>query len=121
MTWTMRSHSSTGASITGPSNITPALLMTMSSRPNSSTTRWTAASASDRWVTSDSTGNAAPPASRTWAARVSSRSPRRATSPTEAPSDARRWAVAEPMPLDAPVTSATVDASGAALVVTSRV
>src|SRR5690349_15145346 len=102
----MRSHSSTGASAIVPSSITPALLMTMSSRPSSPTAARTAALAWSRSLTS--AWIARPPISPTSA---SSRSLRRATTATVAPSAASARAVASPMPLLAPVTSATVPSS----------
>src|SRR5918998_3807313 len=101
----MRSHSSTGAPTTGPSSITPALLTTMSSRPSSPTVRSTAATACSRSVASSTTGSASSPSSP---AIVSSRSARRAGAGTLAPKAAGGSAVASPMPLLAPVTSATV-------------
>src|SRR3954469_13017829 len=99
----IRSHSSTGASTIGPSSITPALLMTVSSRPSSCAVRSTAAWACARSVTSASI--ASPPISP---ASASSRSLRRAATATVAPCAASARAVASPIPLLAPVTSATV-------------
>ena len=107
----MRSHSSTGASTTGPRSITPALLTRMSSRPWLATVCATAASAAARSVTSASITDALAPPAPSSSASALSRSPRRATSVTAAPSAASRRAVASPMPLDAPVTIATVPSS----------
>ena len=101
-------HSESGASTTGPSSIMPALLISVSKRPSSPTVCATAAVASASSVTSVSNTNAVPPRSRTAAATASSRSFRRAASATAAPCAARATAVAAPMPLDAPVTRATV-------------
>src|SRR4051794_3249645 len=103
---TIRSHSSTGASTIGPSSITPALLMTMSSRPSSRTVRSTAATACSRSVASVSIDR--PPIC---SASASRRSLRRAATATVAPSAASARAVASPMPLLAPVTRATVSCS----------
>src|SRR3954451_1787861 len=102
----IRSHSSTGASTIWPSSITPALLMTVSSRPSSCAVRSTAACACSRSVTSASI--ASPPISP---ASASSRSLRRAATATVAPCAASARAVASPIPLLAPVTSATVSRS----------
>jgi hypothetical protein len=107
----MRCHSSTGASRIGPSSIMPALLTSVSSRPSSDVVRSTAAIACCWSVTSASITSAVPPSSRICLARPSSRSTRRAASATAAPSRARYRAVASPMPLDAPVTRATVPSS----------
>src|SRR5689334_3669177 len=102
----MRSHSCTGASTISPSSITPALLTTMSSRPSSCAVRSTAPTACSRSVTSASM--ARPPISALSASR---RCLRRAATATVAPCSARARAVASPMPLLAPVTSATVPCS----------
>src|SRR3954451_11080901 len=99
----IRSHSSTGASTIWPSSITPALLMTVSSRPSSCAVRSTAAWACARSVMSASI--ASPPISP---ASASSRSLRRAATATVDPCAASARAVASPIPLLAPVTSATV-------------
>ncbi len=95
----------------GPSNITPALLMSVSKRPSSRTVCATASVACASSVTSHSNTRAVPPAARTVAATSSSRSFRRAASATAAPCAASASAVAAPIPLDAPVTNATVPAN----------
>src|SRR5829696_8399037 len=107
----MRSHSSVGAPTTGPSSITPALLITTSSRPSSATARSTAAIAWPWSVTSVSTATARPPSAAIAATSASSRSVRRAATATAAPCPASARAAASPMPLLAPVTSATVPSS----------
>src|SRR5918992_96378 len=109
---TMRSHSSIGAPSIGPLSITPALLTTVSSRPSSALTRSTAANACKRSVMSAATTRARPASS---AASCSKRSARRATSATVAPRAASALAVASPIPLLAPVTSATVPSSRSAM------
>src|SRR4051794_29684365 len=91
--------------------LTPALLTTPSTGPSaeriSSTTRpgapSPATSAATAW-----TGAPAPAIS--WATRARA-SASRSTMPTAAPSSARRWAVARPMPLAAPVTTTTLPAT----------
>jgi hypothetical protein len=97
--------------------MSPALLTSVSSRPSSPTTRSTALSACRRSVTSPSTTRALPPSARIAAATSSSRSRRRGSSATVAPSAARLCAVAAPMPLLAPVTSATVPWSFSVMVI----
>src|SRR5580704_459214 len=109
---TIRSHSSTGASTTGPSSITPALLMRVSRRPSLPTACAIARSASAWIVTSAVITVDVAPSARSRSASSSSRSVRRATSATRAPRPASETAVASPMPLDAPVTSATVPSRG---------
>jgi hypothetical protein len=112
---TIRSHSSSGASMIGPSSITPALLTTVSMRPSSSTVVATACSACCWSVTSAVIVRALPPPSLIWVASASSRSVRRATRATLAPRAASAAAVACPMPLEAPVTSATVPSRSSAM------
>src|ERR1700710_978038 len=107
----IRSHSSVGASLIGPSSIWPALLTTMSSRPSSSTVRSTAAIACPWSVTSDSIASAVWPSAPISLASFSRRSSRRAATATLAPWAASARAVASPMPLLAPVTNATVPSS----------
>src|ERR1700683_3560157 len=104
-------HSGRGASTTGPSSTTPSLWMSVSRRPSPSTVRSTAPTACCSSVTSHSSTSAVPPWSLMSAASASSRSPRRAASATAAPSAASAVAAAAPMPLEAPVTSATVPSS----------
>src|SRR5215207_9162908 len=99
----------------GPSSIRPALVTRVSNRPNRATVCWTAASAWVRSVMSASTTSAVPPAWSISAARASRRSRRRATSATEAPCSASRWAGAAPIPLLAPVTRAAVPVSFAVM------
>lgn len=106
----MRSHSSGSAPATGPRSIRPALLTSVSRRPNRSTACRTAASAWMRSVMSASTASAVPRTLSISAARASRRSRRRATSAMEAPCSSWR-AVAAPMPLLAPVTRAAVPVS----------
>src|SRR6478672_9068606 len=64
-------------------------------------------SASERWVTSASMDNTSPPIPLISSASVASRSARRATSTTVAPCRASIREDASPMPLEAPVTTAT--------------
>jgi hypothetical protein len=61
-------------------------------------------------------GSAVPGLDSRPAASSCKRSTRRATSPTDAPSSARRDAVARPIPLEAPVTRATVPCRGMSVV-----
>ena len=90
--------------------MTPALLTSVSRRPSSPTVVATAPSAWAGSVTSASITRARPaPPMRS--ARASSRSRRRATRATVAPSSASAMDVASPMPLLAPVTRATVPSS----------
>jgi hypothetical protein len=104
----MRSHSPSGASTTGPRSISPALLTTVSSRPSAATVRATASLACLASVMSLSRASAVPPPAPILAASASSRSRRLASTATDAPSAASASAVASPIPLLAPVTSATV-------------
>ena len=93
------SHSATSACSNGAPSITPAFATTRSTRPSSartvSATRWT------------SSGSAMSAVMGRTPSRAWRRSARRATAATRAPSCASRWAVAAPMPLLAPVTTAT--------------
>src|SRR5215212_3478906 len=89
--------------------ISPALLTTTSSRAKRSIAAFTVPAT----CTSDDTSHATPsasgaPASRKLAALLSAASPFRSAMTTRAPSDARRLAVARPIPLAAPVTMATL-------------
>ena len=81
----MRSHSSIGACSIGPNNITPALLITVSSLPSSVTTRSTTLNASSRLVTSAWMESTDAPEAVSLAASSSSRSTLRATNATAAP------------------------------------
>ncbi len=108
----MRCHSDTGAPSIDPSSITPALLTSVSSRPSSATVRATASAARAWSVTSDSSTSAVPLSTRMLAARASRRSLRRAATATAAPWADSIAAVASPIPLEAPVTRATVPSSG---------
>src|SRR5687768_7358292 len=104
----MRSHWSTSAPGTGPRSMRPALLTRMSSRPKRSTVACTAAVAFALSMMSLAMASAVPPACSISETRASSRSFRRATTATAAPSAASARAVACPMPLLAPVTRAIV-------------
>src|SRR5262245_21127595 len=112
---TIRCHSVRGAPAAGPSSITPALLTSVSSRPSSATVRSMVSAACCSPVTSASSTRAVPPSARMVAARESRRSLRRAATATAAPCPARASAVASPIPLDAPVTRATVPSSRCAI------
>src|SRR5919112_3562777 len=90
------------------SNMTPALLTRMSILPNSSTALLTRSWACCSSVTSHSTAIAFPPSRDTRSTRSSRRSLRRAPATTAAPSAASACTVASPMPLEAPVTTATL-------------
>jgi hypothetical protein len=86
--------------------MTPALLKTRSAGPQVCSTVAAAASI-DAWsVTSTVSASAVPPAARISATSFSSMSPRRASTATLAPREASSLAVARPMPLEAPVTTA---------------
>src|SRR5664279_5521334 len=108
---TICSHSCTGAPTAGPSSIIPALLTTVSNRPNSSTTLSARPNASARSVTSAGNISTRPPESRILLANSVSRSVRRAAIATAAPWPARATAMASPMPLLAPVIRAAVPSS----------
>src|SRR5215211_2347514 len=107
----MRFHSSTGASSTGPSSIVPALFTKVSSRPSSATVRSTTPPASSSSVRSAPSESAVPPSALIVSVSVSKRSVRRAARATAAPRLASASAAASPIPLEAPVTSATVPSS----------
>ena len=108
----MRRQSSSGLVSNGPSSMTPALLTRMSSRPNSSATRPTAARACLASVMSAGRASTGRLHAASSAARSASRSSRRATAATWAPRRASRRTVAWPMPLLAPVTRATSASGG---------
>src|SRR5215210_5027310 len=88
--------------------MTPALLTRMSILPNSSIALRTRSWACCASVTSHSTAIACPPSWDTLSTSSSRRSLRRAPAATAAPSDASAFTVASPMPLEAPVTTATL-------------
>src|SRR3984957_17467552 len=106
-----RSQSSSVASITEPLLLTPALLYSTSTRPNSLVT-W--ANAPSTWAGS---ARAAPPASALPPASAISPAVSltawvaMSTSATDAPSRANSTAAARPIPDPAPVTTATLPAS----------
>src|SRR5262245_52828413 len=112
----MSSQSAGSDSAAGPMRISPALLTTMSSRPNSVTTCCTAVSACARSATSATNAAAVPPDALMRSLRTSRRSPRRAINATVAPAPARAVAVASPMPLLAPVTNATALLRGCSMI-----
>src|SRR5919112_5353928 len=90
------------------SNMTPALLTRMSILPNPSTALRTRSWACCSSVTSHSTAIASPPSRDTLSTSSSRRSFRRAPATTAEPSVASARTVASPMPLEAPVTTATL-------------
>ena len=98
---------------TGPSSITPALLISASSRPRRSAAVSTKARAWASSVTSTSSGTAVPPSSSMRSASASMRSLRRAPSATVAPARASVSAVASPIPEDAPVIATALPESSA--------
>ena len=83
----------------GESGMTPALLTSTSTRPNSALAKSTKALHVSRLVTSTARKRAEPPLAVMSATSVSSRSVRRAPTTTWAPRSASRRAVASPMPL----------------------
>src|SRR6185312_14051337 len=87
-----------------------ALLTRTSTRPKASRAPRTSASTSARRTTSVTPTCALPPALRISPARRSRRSLRLAPRETEAPSAAKSFAVASPMPLLAPVMTTTLPA-----------
>lgn len=91
---------------------TPALANTRSTRPSSAATRSAAAVTALRSVTSSGTASAVPPSAVMRSTSASRLSLRRAATATFAPSRANRSAVASPIPLDAPVTTAVRPVSG---------
>src|SRR5215218_4099776 len=101
------------------SNMTPALLTRMSTLPNSSTALWMRSWACSSSVTSHSTAIAFPPSWDTLSTSSSRRSSRRAPAATAAPSAASARTVASPMPLEAPVTTATFPLNLSATCITS--
>src|ERR671911_278527 len=111
LTSSTRRNSSSLISSAVPGIATPTLLNITSRRRHPSTASRTRASTSDIFVTSARTNIASPPASRISCAALSPRSS--ATSPitTRAPSTARAFADARPMPFAPPVTIATFPSS----------
>src|ERR687896_2243356 len=99
--------------------MTPALLTRMSILPNSSTALLTRSWACFSSVTSHSTAIAFPPSWDTFSTSSSRRSLRRAPATTAAPSAASARTVASPMPLEAPVTTATLPFNLSAMCITS--
>src|SRR5690606_21073899 len=98
----------------------PALLTTMSSRPNASSARWTMRLADSHSATLSVLATACPPAARIWSTTFCA-GPASRPSPctlapmsfttTEAPAAANASAQSRPMPPPAPVTIATLPAS----------
>src|SRR5215212_3701878 len=111
LTSNIRRHSSESPFSTLESSMAPALLTRMSTRPNSSLACRIRPCACSSSVTSHSTESARPPSPFIRSTRSSSRSSRRAATTTGAPSAAKASAVASPMPLDAPVMTATLPSS----------
>src|ERR687897_47162 len=97
------------------SNMTPALLTRRSIFPNSSTALRTRAWACSSSAISHSTAIAFPLFWDTLSTSSSRRSLRRAPATTAAPSAASARTVASPMPLEAPVTTATLPSNFATL------
>jgi hypothetical protein len=93
------------------SRLIPALLIRMSSRPNVRVTSCTIRSQSAFFVTSPGSTSAFAPAARISPATASSPSVFASLIATVAPSRANRRAVAAPIPLAAPVTSAILSRS----------
>ncbi|MCY1437561.1 hypothetical protein D9M71_537280 [compost metagenome] len=104
----IRFHSLTFNASSFESGITPALLMSTSTRPCNSTAKSMKDCMSSRLVTSSASTSAVPPAERMSSARASRRSVRRAPRTTRAPLLASRRAVASPIPLLAPVITMTL-------------
>src|SRR5829696_10258255 len=91
-----------------PESPRPALLTSTSRDPNSSTVRPTIASTESLSETSVSTSRATPPEAEIPRRKASSLLAALEASTTEAPRAASSLAVASPMPLEAPVTTATL-------------
>src|SRR5215203_5720349 len=91
-----------------PESPSPALLTSMSRDPSSPTARPIIASTESLSVTSVFTASAGMPEAEISRRSASSLSTAREASTTEAPRDASSLAVASPMPLEAPVTTATL-------------
>ena len=90
---------------------TPALLTRPSIGPSAARISCTARAGSPSSATSATTACTPSPASMISAATRARPSESRSTMPTTAPSSARSWAVARPMPRAAPVTSITFPAT----------
>src|ERR687889_2566543 len=101
------------------SNMIPALLTRMSILPNSSTALSTRSWACSSSVTSHLTATAFPPSWVTLSTSSSRRSLRRAPATTAAPSATSARTVASPMPLEAPVTTATLPFNLSPMCITS--
>lgn len=86
----------------------PALLNAASSRPKLSRVAWTAPETAASEVTSQVSAIAVPPPFSIWRTVSAAPSSSMSTAATEAPARAKASAVARPMPLDAPVTKATL-------------
>src|SRR5918995_1596629 len=91
--------------------MTPALLTRISTLPNSSTAFWISPCAWLSSVTSQTAASTRPPLPLIRSTRSASRSSLLAATTTTAPSAASASAVASPMPLEAPVTTATLPSS----------
>ena len=100
--------SSVRTSVILPESPSPALLTSTSRDPSSPTARPTIASTEPLSETSVSTASATPPEAEILRCSASSLSTALEASTTEAPRDASSLAVASPMPLEAPVTTATL-------------
>ena len=106
-TSTIRVQSSTRASGSGATDMTPALFTRMSMLPNTSRA-WAATSrTSSPTDTSQRSGRAVPPDRSISLANRARRSSLRAVTTTDAPTSASARAVDLPIPADAPVTMAT--------------
>lgn len=91
----------------GPPPVIPALLTSASSRPVRSSISRAAAVTPASSVTSSGTPNASTPSARSLSTAASRRSSFRAPMPTDQPRAPSPAAISYPMPLLAPVTSAT--------------
>src|SRR5438445_1781551 len=108
----VRSQSSSVVSSTGFVNITPALLTRMSTRPKRSSVARTSPLTSALEETSARTERASPPSCLIESTTAcASRSLPTQLTVTFAPSEAKRSAIAFPIPRDAPVTIATLPSS----------
>src|SRR4051812_39555506 len=106
LTLIMRCQCSTSAPATGPSNITPSLLIRMSSPSSAAADSSTNERAAAWSVTSTSWTWTVPPSRPIRSASASRRSRRRAPAATAAPWLASACTVASPIPDEAPVTTA---------------
>ena len=97
----MRSQVSVLVSTTGPIAIAPALLTITSSRPNAATVSSTARRTSSSLATSPPIPTAGAPRAVSSPAAPAAESAWRASTATDAPSSAKRWAIACPIPRDA--------------------